>query len=307
MPLLLLKNAVASASFAAEEVNGRTPIILNCEPVNASAAQHFNGYPRDNVSRRPPPYRDVPSCRKPSVRGGIVGSNGPRRAQSVPPRAPCPAGANRPKSLHQHQFSHLPPEPNVHLTVPPAYPHFTAFPQSVSLQFDALPDNWHERHPVPSPAPAERKQRPSRHVNVNVNVNVKTPRSSSVPRTLSFARSGRMRPLSHPTSLASSLASWTSSLTFQTSGSTPAPVPSPSSTPSPHPHDILRTQHGIRLLEEKLELYVDILTSQERFVQVSWFNSHSNDLLSPQKNIGTANQMKEQCDMKKKRKPRDGR
>lgn len=65
---------------------------------------------------------------------------------------------------------------------------------------------------------------------------------------------------------------------------TPAPAPSPSSTPSPSgrlllppvaglahlPHDAfpLRTNHGIRMLEKKLDLYIDIMQSQERFVQV---------------------------------------
>lgn len=70
---------------------------------------------------------------------------------------------------------------------------------------------------------------------------------------------------------------------------TPAPAPSPSSTPSPSgrflipggvghhisglahlPHDALslRSNPSIRMLEKKLDLYVDIMQSQERFVQV---------------------------------------
>ena len=253
----------------------------------------FNGYPRNNVSRRPPPYRDVPLCRKSasgSFRDDLTSDHGRipvsntryQRAQSVPPRTTCNGNVskpNRPKSLHQ-PFSYIPPESNVHLTVPPTFPHFTAFPQSVSLQFDTLSDSCHDRHPVPSPAPAERKHRHLRRANVGVEPDSKS-RSSSVPRTHSFPRNTRMRPLSHPTSLASSLSSWSSSsLAFQMAGATPAPAPSPSSsTPSPsrplgpnhapHPHDALRTHHGIRLLEKKLELYVDILTSQERFVQVT--------------------------------------
>ena len=297
MPLLLLKNSGSAASLP-DELNGRKPIILDCESMNGShrhpahlAHQTLNGYPRNNVSRRPPPYRDVPLCRK-SAFGCLrreevatdcgripAGNTRYQRAQSVPPRTTCNGNVNkpnRPKSLHQ-PFSHIHPESNVHLTVPPAFPHVTAFPQSVSLQFDTLSENWHDRHPVPSPAPAERKHRPSRRIDVGVEADKS--RSSSVPRTHSFPRSLRTRPLSHPTSLASSLASWSSSLTFQMSGSTPAPAPSPSSsTPSPsrpldsnhlpHPHDVLRTHHGLHLLEKKLELYVDILTSQERFVQV---------------------------------------
>lgn len=58
-------------------------------------------------------------------------------------------------------------------------------------------------------------------------------------------------------------------------GATPAPAPSPSSTPSPSsrplahlPTDALRTNNGIRMLEKKLDLYVDIMQAQERFVQV---------------------------------------
>jgi hypothetical protein len=34
------------------------------------------------------------------------------------------------------------------------------------------------------------------------------------------------------------------------------------------PTDGLRTQNGIRVLEKKLELFVDILLSQDRFAQV---------------------------------------
>ena len=58
-------------------------------------------------------------------------------------------------------------------------------------------------------------------------------------------------------------------------GATPAPAPSPSSTPSPSsrplahlPTDALRTNNGIRILKNKLDLYVDIIQVQERFVQV---------------------------------------
>ena len=62
----------------------------------------------------------------------------------------------------------------------------------------------------------------------------------------------------------------------QLASATPAPAPSPTSTPSPSsrplahlPTDALRTNHGIRILEKKLDLYVDIMQAQERFVQVS--------------------------------------
>lgn len=62
----------------------------------------------------------------------------------------------------------------------------------------------------------------------------------------------------------------------QLASATPAPAPSPTSTPSPSsrplahlPTDALRTNHGIRQLEKKLDLYVDIIQAQERFVQVS--------------------------------------
>lgn len=62
----------------------------------------------------------------------------------------------------------------------------------------------------------------------------------------------------------------------QLASATPAPAPSPTSTPSPSsrplahlPTDALRTNHGIRILEKKLDLYVDIIQAQERFVQVS--------------------------------------
>lgn len=52
----------------------------------------------------------------------------------------------------------------------------------------------------------------------------------------------------------------------------PAPAPSPSSTPSPslRSFDLARAHHDVRALERKLELFVDILMSQDRFVQVSY-------------------------------------
>ena len=363
-----------------EIIRGRTPIIFHSEsgsdssssPHGCSSDTQTSNQQRQRAasSRRPPPYRTVPL---PWPEGSSSGDGksaahpAPVRARSVPPKPPISVTANtgkpdRPKSLHQDFFVNsnstqslkTPPLASQPTYPSPHNPHCyplrpsvsaSAFPLSVSLQFDCLSPEWSTSDvPVPSPAPAERRHfvRPSRAIQnqPNNNSTAPIPRSSSVPRAQSPSRgalsSGRHpRPLSHPAGTVGSqwalssqptaelrshenlysrnTASGLSSLTTSRShghldhrqrhqqflepfgpganqrwppncfngfqlGATPAPAPSPSSTPSPSsrplshlPNDALRTNHGIRMLETKLDLYVDIMHAQERFVQVSHF------------------------------------
>lgn len=370
-------------SAGCEIIRGRTPIIFHSEsgsdssssPHGCSSDTQTSHHQRQRAtsSRRPPPYRTVPL---PWPEGSWSGEGkstahpaaaAPVRARSVPPQPPISVTTNtdkptRPKSLHQDflvtsnstQSLKTPP-----LAPQPTYPspHNTrcyplrpsvsasAFPLSVSLQFDCLSPEWSTTSdlPVPSPAPAERRHfvRPSRAIQNQQpnNPTAPIPRSSSVPRAQSPSSRGALssgrhpRPLSHPAGPAGSqwtlgsqpaneLRSHESLLSRNTAsglsclatsrshghldhrqrhqqfleplgsgqrwplncfngfqlGATPAPAPSPSSTPSPSsrplshlPNDALRTNQGIRMLETKLDLYVDIMHAQERFVQVSHF------------------------------------
>lgn len=218
----------------------------------------------------------------------------------------------RPKSLHQQQLLCVPSAAAPSASCAAISQSSAAFfPHSVSLQFDTLPE-WPQNHClVPSPAPAERRSchRSSRTEHSGANKCSAPSRSSSLPRPNSPPRTLRNRPLSHPagsfssstldTGCRSSLSNLRKSETNPSvrshclinqlrwpgpshhallhglAGSTPAPAPSPSSTPSPSrllahlPSDALC---GVRTLEKKLELYVDILQSQERFVQVLAFS-----------------------------------
>lgn len=213
----------------------------------------------------------------------------------------------RPKSLHQQQLLCGPvaPAPYAPLSLPSVdfFPHsvslqFDALPD--------WPQN-HCPVPSPAPTERRSCHRSTRAEYHGANKCTPSSRSSSLPRPNSPPRTMRNRPLSHPagsfssgtldTSCRSSLNSLRKSETNPSvrsishclvnqlrwpgpshhallhglQGSTPAPAPSPSSTPSPSrllahlPSDALR---GVRTLERKLELYVDILQSQERFVQV---------------------------------------
>ncbi|KAI9557613.1 hypothetical protein GHT06_017441 [Daphnia sinensis] len=385
---------VDGRSGGCEIIRGRTPIIFHSESGSDSSCsphgcpsdkQQISHHERQRAtsSRRPPPYRTVPL---PWPAGSSSGDVRPAaaepaavRARSVPPQSDASVSNShakpaRPKSLHQEllvnsksvQSLKTPP-----LASQPMYPSAhnahcyplrpsvsaSAFPLSVSLQFDCLSPEWSTSElPVPSPAPAERRHfvRPSRPAENQCNPAVPTPRSSSVPRAQSPSRGGLSggrpaRPLSHPagpvgsqwalglqpanelrshesllnrnpTSSLSSMATsrshghldhrhhrqphflepfgagtaprWPPNCLngFQL-GATPAPAPSPSSTPSPSsrplshlPNDALRTNHGIRMLETKLDLYVDIMHAQERFVQVSIF-SRGVDSLRQQRDI----------------------
>ena len=347
------------------------------------------------TSRRPPPYRTVPlpwadgltRSDGQSAPASSAAPSAPVRARSVPPQPAANSTGKpaRPKSLHQdfvvssHSVQPLKLQPSQRLAAaqppyqspqnpappPRCYPlrssvSASAFPLSVSLQFDSLATDWSSSEvPVPSPAPTERRNfvRPSRALDSANKCNpAPIPRSSSVPRAQSPSRGGfsgrHPRPLSHPAgpvgsqwalssqpanelrsheSLLSSRqpASGTSSLVPSRShghldhhqyrhhhhnhqqnqdhhdsfgapprwppncingfqlGATPAPAPSPSSTPSPSsrplahlPNDALRTNHGIRLLEKKLDLYVDIMQAQERFVQVVYPSTAVGDQFS---------------------------
>lgn len=362
-----------------EVIRGRTPIIFHSESGSDSSSsphgcwsdkQQIGHHQRQRAAstRRPPPYRTVPL---PWPEGSSSGEVKPAaepaavRARSVPPQSDASVSKShakpaRPKSLQQEllvnsksvQSLKTPPLASQPMFPSPHNPHCyplrpsvsaSAFPLSVSLQFDCLSPEWSTSElPVPSPAPAERRHfvRPSRAAENQCNPAVPTGRSSSVPRAQSPSRGGLSgrpaRPLSHPagpvgsqwalalqpanelrshesllhrnpTSSSSSLATsrshghldhhrhrqqhflepfgagtaprWPPNCLngFQL-GATPAPAPSPSSTPSPSsrplshlPNDALRTNHGIRMLETKLDLYVDIMHAQERFVQVSIF------------------------------------
>lgn len=368
-------------SGGCEIIRGRTPIIFHSESgSDSSSSPHGCSSDKQQTShhqrlrapssRRPPPYRTVPlPWPEGSSSGDAKSAEQPAavRARSVPPQSDASvsnrhAKPARPRSLQQEllvnsksvQSLKTLPLNSQPMYPSPQNPHCyplrssvsaSAFPLSVSLQFDCLSPEWSTSElPVPSPAPAERRHfvRPSRSGQEQCNSSVPTPRSSSVPRVQSPSRGGvnsrHPRPLSHPagpavsqwalnsqpanelrshesllsrnsTSSFSSLATsrshghldhrnrhqqilepfgagttprWPSNCLngFQL-GATPAPAPSPSSTPSPSsrplshlPNDALRTNHGIRMLETKLDLYVDIIHAQERFVQVSTFGNH---------------------------------
>ena len=383
----LLKQAASASDRKAElpllfapataKRSGRTPVIFHSESSDgaASLSRSAVGYVQrssrqQSFHRDPPPYRSVPLSRDgractASVCRSHSQSSVPCKATEVPHRTkstPFLATNGGPSvASARGRASARPAQAKSRATVSSAAAVMSLpFPQSVSLQFDSLPELSNHDLQVPSPAPAERRTVAMRASRTDGNINAlsshyssrdsinsshnghsdnKCPRSSSLPRTAPPSRAptcgvpSRNRPLSHPASLTSNsqwLLSRTSPSPSQTSlyhqvkqssseslsscssglsdaghgssyfhgwsqpvksgaqsnyrwpphqlqvhlGTTPAPAPSPSSTPSPSrplahlPTDGLRTQNGIRVLEKKLELFVDILLSQDRFAQV---------------------------------------
>lgn len=302
MPFLTSASAVASSSSGGNSrpngansngglVNGRTPVIFKWETVSESGASVCRGVRKQPVTKVATCDRLPPPSYGSSVRSSGGGQKRPWSRAESEPLLLRPANNRNSRATSTNAGGACGNQKGVQVSV---VQPMLRFPQSVSLQFDTLPSAL-----APSPAPADRR-RCANGGGVRGGDQDRGPRSASLPRAAGYRAASKERPLSHPASHlydanslsvgsgsrgslvscgSSDSATWWPlnrnwrppshlNLSVVCAGGNP---PSPTSTPSPSTRksfDSLRNANSLRLLQKKLELYVDIIQSQDRFAQV---------------------------------------